>query len=529
MKILGLFIPRMYGALYQSKFDWQYATKNNGIKQQAFRNGEVPWPRGKMLGGSSSINAMFYVRGRDSDFQSWSDAGNPSWSPKNVNKYFKKAENFEDMELNKDPEIYKTYGQEGPLVVNSFNSTYREITQKVIDSWDYIGIKQVPDINAAKYRGYGLCGTSRVTARNGQRESTYRAYLNKAKNRLNLKIVTNAFVTKILVNDDAKVNGVEVDINGKQNRYLVKFDVILSAGAINTPQLLMLSGIGPKEHLLSKNISCIVDLPGVGKNLQDHTSLYIPIYGDQPALEDTAKQRFEVAKYLYDKTGYLASGPITDVHAFFSRSGNMTYPEFQSHFVLLWKNSSNIRQLFYTFEDDVVDSFTRHNSNQALYLCFFNILHPCSRGKIYLNTSNSHDHPIIEDNYFDDYRDVQASVDGIKILTKLVSTPYFKSINASIPRIYFPPCNQYEFLSDLYWKCYSMQLTGTIYHPVGTAKMGPDPKDSVVDNYLKVHGVNGLRVIDASVMPYITSGNTNAPTIMIGEMGSDMIKAEYLP
>ncbi|XP_039754348.1 glucose dehydrogenase [FAD, quinone]-like [Pararge aegeria] len=520
-------IPRLYRTLSKTKYDWHYITKSNEDKQQALKNSAVPWLRGKMLGGTSSINAMLYVRGSDYDFQSWFDEGNPSWSPENVNYYFKKAENLQDIKLSTDDIIYDTYGHEGPLVVNSYNTTNEEVIQNVLDSYDYIGIKKVPDINAVRFQGHGVCGKSRVTARNGVRESTYRAYLKKAQNRSNLKIITNAFVTKILVNEEAKAYGVEVDINGKRKNVLVKLEVILSGGAINTPQILMLSGIGPKDHLLSKNIPCIVDLPGVGKNLQDHLSIPIPIYVDESEAEDIADQMFDVAKYLYNKTGYLAHVFLSDAIAFFSRSKEMKYPEFQSHFAIYRKNTT-VRQFIDVYTDDVLNSLIRHISHKSLFSHNFNVLHPHSRGKIYLNTSNPYDYPIIDANYLGDERDIEDSVDGIKILTKIIDSPYYKSINAFIPRIEIPQCNQYEFLSDLYWRCYVIHMTSTMSHPVGTAKMGPSSADSVVDNFLKVHGVRGLRVIDASVMPFETSGNTNAPTIMIGEMGSDMIKDEYL-
>ncbi|XP_034830807.2 ecdysone oxidase-like [Maniola hyperantus] len=521
-------IPNMAGTLRTTKYDWQYVTKSNVKKHQALKNGEVQMTRGKMLGGCSSINAMLYVRGQDQDFNSWYDAGNPSWSPEKVKKYFKKAENLQDMHLNKDHNIRESYGHEGPLIINSFNSTYRKLTQKILDSWDHIGIKKVKDINVARYQGYGISSILRVTAANGERQSTYKAYLNTEKNNQNLKILTNAFVTKILINSNSQAYGVKVDVNGKRKYFFANLEVIVSAGTINTPQLLMLSGIGPEEHLSAKNIFCRNNLPGVGKNLQDHNFIPVPIYSDEPGPENTDELNFEVIKYLYDKTGYLAQGAVSDLSAFFSRYKNMSYPEVQSQLVIIPKNSSNVRKGFEIFTNEVIDSFTRYNSDKSLLYFSLHILHPFSRGIVYLNTSNPYDHPIIDANYLGDNRDIQASVDGIKIISNLLNTPYFKSINAFIPRINLRQCNQYNFPSDLYWKCYSIHITSTVYHPVGTAKMGPDPKDSVVDNYLKVHGVRSLRVIDASIMPYITSGNTNAPTIMIGEMGSDMIKAQYL-
>ncbi|CAH2246668.1 jg21794 [Pararge aegeria aegeria] len=520
-------IPNLERSLYRSKYDWQYATKSDGITHQGLRNCSVRWPRGKMLGGSSSINAMFYVRGNDHDFKSWYDEGNPSWSPENVNTYFRKAENFQDMELNKNPDIYNTYGHDGPLVVNSFNSTYADTIQHVLDSWDHIGVKQVPDINAAKFEGRGLCSFSRATAANGQRQSTDRAYLNPANNRHNLKIVTKAFVTKILINDDAQAYGVEVDINGEQKTFYADIEVIISAGAINTAQLLMLSGIGPQRHLLSQNITCKVDLP-VGQNLQDHPYLPIPICGNKPGPDNKDEKMFEVLQYFHDKTGYLQHGSMTNMAAFFSRDENMTYPEFQSHFILFPQNSTTARPFFSAFTDNVADSITKCHADNALYIIALHILHPYSRGNISIISSDPYDYPDIFANYLSDERDLQASADSIKIATTLLDTPYFKSINGFIPKINLQQCNKYEFLSERYWKCYSIHMTQTVFHPIGTAKMGPNPKDSVVNNLLKVYGVKGLRVVDASIMPYVTSGNTNAPVIMIGEMASDMIKDEYL-
>ncbi|CAH2106574.1 unnamed protein product [Euphydryas editha] len=521
-------IPYMAESLINTSYDWKYVAQNDGVTHQGIKNGIFSWPRAKMLGGCSSINAMFYVRGRDSDFRAWEDAGNPSWTPNNVNHYFRKAESFQNIKLLENSEINDKYGHEGPQVINRFNSTYREITEKVLDSWDYMGFKRVPDINVMEFKGLGLSGIFSVTAANGRRFSTYRSYIDPVKNRKNLNIITDAFVTKVLINDDNQAYGIKADILGEKKTFYANKEIIISAGTINTPQLLMLSGIGPKEHLISKNISCLIDLPSVGKNLHDHNRIPVVIYGDEPGDENEAEKSFEVIKYMYNKTGLLAQNSFSDVTAFFSRNPNMEFPEFQSHLLIRRKKSQSVDNFFSLYRDDIMDSFTEFINNKAMYVLLFDLLHPFSRGTIYLKSSNPYDHPIINANYFGDNRDLEASVDGIKMLTKIVETPYFRSINAFLHKLRIPECNQYEFESDLYWKCFIINTSYTVYHPVGTSKMGPNSKDSVVNNFLKVHGVKRLRVIDASIMPSITSGNTNAPTIMIGEMGSDMIKTEYL-
>ncbi|XP_045448939.1 glucose dehydrogenase [FAD, quinone]-like [Melitaea cinxia] len=520
-------IPSMTPTLFQSKYSWQYFTQNDGIRHQAFKTGSVFWPRGKMLGGSSSMNGMIYIRGRNRDFQKWKDDGNPSWSPQNVNFYFKKAESFQNYKLLQNPYVRNTYGIHGPQVINSFNLTYRDTTSHVLESWDFMGFKRVNDINAATFKGLGICGIFAATAANGQRYSTYKSYLESIKNRENLKIVTNAFVTKILINDDKKSYGVQANILGEPKTFYAKKEIIISTGTINTPQLLMLSGIGPKDHLTSMNISCKVNLPGVGKNLHDHISVPILIYGDEPGEENQAERLFEVLQYMYNKTGYLGQNNFSDITVLFSRNQSVGYPEFQSLLHIFGKKSQSIQHLFAMYEDYIRNSFIKPNLNKSLYSFEFHLLHPISRGSIYLKSSDPYDYPIINANYFGEGKDLQDTIDGIKMLTKVVKTPYFKSINAFVHRVNISACNKYVFESDSYWKCYVINTSATVYHPVGTAKMGPNPKDSVVNDSLKVHGVKGLRVVDASIMPTITSGNTNAPTIMIGEMGSDMIKFDH--
>lgn len=481
-----------------------------------------------MLGGSGSINAMIYVRGRDADFKTWQDGGNPSWSPENVSAKYRKAESYQNMNLLQNPDIKSYYGSDGPVAINVFNSTYRALTEKIIDSWDYIGYKRVKDINSAKYEGFGVSGIISVNAANGKRSGVYSSYLVPAKSRSNLRILTGAYVTKVLLNDKNEAFGVEVNVYGENKTFYSNKEVIVSGGTVNSPQLLMLSGIGPQADLVAKNITCKVDLPNVGKNLQDHSYTPIAIYGDEPGSEDPSAYQYEVLKYMFNKTGLLAQNYFSDVCAFYSRTNNLTYPEFQNHFVIFNRNTTGLKARFGKFKDEVAASFAEPNAQKALYIFSVILLHPLSKGSISLRSSNPYDKPIIRYSYFEDERDIQTISEGIKGLVKIVDSPYFKSINAYVQRINITQCNDLQFQSDDYWKCYLRNLALTVDHPVGTCKMGPDAATAVVDNYLKVYGVKNLRVIDASIMPSVTSGNTNAPSIMIGEMGADMIKQEYL-
>lgn len=518
----------MNGGLFGTKYDWQYNTENNGKTNQANVNGTVNWPRGKMLGGCSSINAMIYIRGNDHDYKEWYNEGNLEWHPSIVRRYFKKAESFQNYKFLDNREIYNFYGKSGPQVVNRFNSTFRDVTERVVDSWDAIGFKKVPDINTANSLGSGILT---VTAQNGRRISTAAAYLNPIRNRKNLKVMKNTLVTKILINDVSKVAfGVEVNRNGKKMVLYSRLEVILSAGVVNTPQLLMLSGVGPTEHLNAKTIPCKVDLPAVGQNLQDHLMIPVTIYGNEPGEENEAQQHFDEIRYLYDRTGYLAQNSIADITALYSSCDNGSYPLFQSHLFLLRKRSPDTRhwaEIVANYKTEVIDSMVNQNNYGSLYLFLFNLLHPYSRGKILLRSKNPEEPPLIYANYFDDPRDLKASVKGIKMLTKIVNTPYFKSIGGYLGRLKWPACDKYEIDSDEYWECICINMVITIYHPAGTAKMGLNPNTSVVDSRLRVHRMKRLRVIDASVMPTLTSGNTNAPVIMVGERGADLIKVDY--
>ncbi|XP_021194401.3 ecdysone oxidase [Helicoverpa armigera] len=521
-------VPGLYGGLYTSKYDWNYLTNKDGVTNGAHINESIYWPRGKMMGGSSNLNAMIYVQGNDQDYQNWYDEGNTEWTVEEVRRCFRKAENFQNADALKNPEISNHYGRDGPLVINKYNSTYQPVNDRILAAWDEIGIKNVEDVNVANVLG---SGSQACTATNGERQSHNKAYLNPILHRSNLKILKDSLVTQVLIDPSSKTAyGVDV-LHGSQNfTFYAKNEVILSAGAINSPQLLMLSGVGPEEHLSSKNISVIVDSPMVGQNLQDHCIIIIIMYTDDPGQLTAAEQQFGTIQYLYNRTGYLAEYDKSNSLAFFSDSENATYPKFQSHFTMLFKNSSSIEHVLktmYRFKDEVADPIIEQNKKQAVYMHIFNLLHPESRGNITLNSDNPRDDPIINPNYFYDPRDLESAATGLKILTKTLNTTALKEVNATLGRMEWGPCNGYELDSRDYWKCVCKEMVLTIYHPVGTCKMGPDPKTSVVSSRLKVHGVNNLRVVDASIMPTLTSGNTNGPTGMVAEKGAEMILEDY--
>ncbi|KAF9420964.1 hypothetical protein HW555_002947 [Spodoptera exigua] len=516
-------IPGLTESLYGSKFDWKYTTVNNGLTSQANKDGNIKWPRGKMLGGSSSINVMAHVKGHPRDYQSWYDEGNEEWHPDIVKQYEQKAESLQDPILLKNPAIQNEYGHDGPLFINTYNVTNTTLLDNMLSAFDEIGIKPVEDLNTVKNVG---AGRFRVTATDGKRISSATAYLNPVRSRKNLKVAKNSHVTKILF-DGQTATGIEMDRNGHKYTLKAKLEVIVSAGTINTPQILMLSGIGPKKHLEEKNISIVLDSPMVGQNLHDHTNIPTLIFADEPEVMDKATKDLESVRYLYDRKGYLAYHSYQDLTAFYSADPNSTYPDFQALLLFHYKHDGSIKSFASEYVKSVENSVLKLGENRAMFQVRISFLRPHSRGNISLNSDNPYDYPLIYYNNFSDERDLDATVTGIKMFLKIVDTKFFKSIGATMGRLELPACDGYEFNSDEYLRCIVVNMASTIYHPVSTAKMGRDISSSVVNSRLKVHGIKKLRIVDASVMPSITSGNINAPTVMVAERAADLIKEDY--
>ncbi|XP_021710655.1 glucose dehydrogenase [FAD, quinone]-like [Aedes aegypti] len=521
LQIIGL-----QPSMLRTKVDWQYDTERANGSSLGTINGTY-WPRGKMLGGSSAINGAMYIRGNQDDYNEWERLGNVGWAWNDVLKYFIKSE------YNLNPEVVGSYGGNyhgigGYLSVERYgrNNAYSEILrQATIEA----GYKQLLDLNGEEHIGYGRV---QLTAEGATRASTAKAFLNTIQNRKNLHIIKNAFVVSLHYESGNAVRGVNMIVDNQYSlRAVASKEVILSAGAINTPQLLMLSGIGRREYLEPFNIPIRSELD-VGGNLQDH--VFIPIFfGIGKPISNITKINQEVLLDLFDFTlrdrgTFIYLNRIDDIMGFANtENSGAKFPNIQFINKLIPKNDTNALG-YYTsmgYKRNILDSIRSHIQRQDVAIVWVVGIDPKSRGRLRIKSGNPYDHPIIETGYFNDPNDLDVLREGIRMQQNLFNMPAFRNYETSELRIDIPECEIWEYNSNDFWECYIRHMSTTIYHACGSAKMGPwsDP-GAVVDSQLKVFGVERLRVVDASIMPTITSGNTNAPTIMIAEKGADMIK-----
>ena len=468
--------------------DWCYETQPDpGLGGRSLN-----WPRGKVLGGSSSINGLLYIRGQDQDFDHWRQLGNVGWSSSDVLPYFIRAENQERGANDR-------HGEGGPLSVSDMRIK-REICDAVIAAAKEIGIPETDDFNGADQEGAGYF---QLTTRNGLRCSTAVGYLHPVKNRTNLEIQTHAHVQRLVIRDGRAV-GVDYKVKGQDRHAACRGEIVLSAGAIGSPQVLMLSGIGPGQHLQDKGIEVVRDTPGVGGNLQDHLQLRLVFRTHRPiTLNDQVRnpisKMFMGLEFMLKRTGPLTMG-ASQACIFTKTEPDMETPDIQYH-IQPWSADSPAEgpHRFSAFTMSVCQ------------------LRPESTGDIQLASSNPDDYPIITPNYLSADLDKQVAIASVKHARKLAATNALSPYISAEER----PGPDFDGSDDAVLEG-AKKIAATIYHPVGTCKMGNDPA-AVVDDRLRVHGIEGLRVVDASIMPTITSGNTNAPAIMIGEKASDMI------
>lgn len=472
--------------------DWKYPTESD-TACQAFTSGCM-WPRGKMLGGSSSMNSMQYIRGHEHDYDHWSELGNADWDFESVLKYFKKTEGNQ----NKDLINYKNgkyHSGDGPIKVNSYGlvSPFAKI---FIDGGAEMGIPFVDDINADKHIGYLH---AQGTLHQGRRDSSAKAFLIPAKNRTNLHIIKNAHVEKLIIDENNRVNGVTFTYDGThQIEVNATKEVILSAGSVNSAQLLMLSGIGLKEHLQEHNIPVKSDLP-VGQNLHDHIGavLWLSFY---PTETSKTSQFDNIYNLAIHNSGDLTSIGILQTDAFININKTDTIADYQIH--LMYQTSKSPSSFADGYIPEVREKLLEENQNHDLASISIIVLQPKSRGNITIKSTSPYDKPSIQPNYFSDPHDMDIMLQAVKHQLSFLNTKSYRKNGGKFFKIPLKKCDQIDFENDFdnYLKCYIKHFTRTIFHPVGTSKMGPDSdRSSVVDSKLKVRNVTGLRQIDAGM------------------------------
>ena len=485
-----------FKTMHNPRLDWCYVTE----PERGLNGRRIKWPRGKVLGGSSSLNGLLYVRGQAQDYDHWA-AQNPGWSFADVLPFFKKSE---DQERGADA----FHGVGGPQKVSDIRLR-RKITDAFIAAAEQAGIPRNDDINGATQEGVGFF---QLTTHRGRRCSTAVGYLRPAQKRANLTVKTNAHVTRLAA-ENGRVSGVEYLHQGQIKMAHAACETILSAGAIGSPQILQLSGIGAGDLCRRFEIPVVRDLPGVGANLQDHLQIRAIYKCRQATLNDEINSPFGKLlmglEYLLRRSGPMAMAASQVV--IFTRSGGADdgacggRPDIQFHFQPLSSdNPGEGTHRFSAFTSSVCQ------------------LRPESRGHVRIVSPDPTQHPAIQPNYLSTELDRRIAVAGMKLSRKIAAQPALKDFVTEE----FDPGVSKQTDDELLE--HARNTATTIYHPACTCKMGAanDPM-SVVNHQLKVHGIQGLRIADASIMPSITSGNTNAPTIMIGEKCAAMIKTEW--
>ena len=478
-----------FKTMHNPATDWCYKTEPDaGIAGR-----RLQWPRGKVLGGSSSLNGLLYVRGQAADYDRWAALGNSGWSFEEVLPYFKKSE---DQERGAD----EYHGVGGPLKVSDLRLR-RPIADFFIEAATQVGIPLNADYNGARQEGVGYF---QQTAHKGFRWSTAKGFLRPARKRPNLTVITHAHTRRVLFEDDRAV-GVEYLRGGLLDKAMADGEVILAAGAIGSPQILQLSGVGPADLLRRVDVPAVKVLPGVGRNLQDHLQIRLVFKTSQRTLNDEVNNVFKRGwvglQYLLTRTGPLTLA-ASQVVVFTRSSPAVERPDIQFHMQPLSADKPG----------DGAHRFSAFTSSVCQ-------LRPFSRGYLEIRSRDPMRHPAIHPCYLSDERDQQVVIDSIKVARRIADAP---ALAAHIIEEYVPGR---QFQSDAELLEAARQYSQTIYHPVGTCKMGNDEM-AVVDERLRVHGLKGLRVVDASIMPEIVSGNTNAPTIMIAEKAADMIQED---
>lgn len=485
-------VPLGYGKLFNdARFNWLYYSE----PEPGLYNRKVIQPRGKVLGGSSSINGLVYIRGQSQDFDHWRQLGNAGWSFEDVLPYFRRSE---DQERGSDA----FHGTGGPLEVSDVSEPH-PLCDAFITAAHQAGFKSIDDFNGANQEGVGYY---QLTARNGRRCSTATGYLREARRRSNLTIATNALATRIHFNG-RRATGVEYRQDETTQIAHATGEVIISGGAYNSPQLLQLSGLGAADLLQSVGIPVIADMPGVGAELQDHLQVRFQYRCTEPitvndVVNNWLRRIGAGLRYLLLRKGVLTIG-AGYAGGFFRTSSDVATPDIQVHFIIFSGDSSGTT--LHPFPGFIAS------------ICQ---LRPKSRGFVRIKSANPATPPAIQPHFLSNRFDCDTVVAGMKLLRNVMRRPAMRRYIAE-EREPAPEC-----AGDADLLAFARATGSTLYHPTSTCRMGPDTT-AVVDERLRVRGIERLRIVDASIMPTVVSGNTNAAVVMIGEKGADMILEDF--
>ncbi|XP_068158796.1 glucose dehydrogenase [FAD, quinone] [Drosophila tropicalis] len=518
-------LPALFFGLQHSKFMYNYFTEPSETASKGLRDGRCYWPRGRMIGGTGGVNAMLYVRGNRRDFDGWSSLGNTGWSYDDVLPFF---------ELSVRPVGNASHPQ-GYITLNPFEQHDIDIQEMIKKGGQELGIPTVTAFQEGSETGYSnVLGT----VQRGQRMSPGKGHLGRVAGRSNLHVIKNAKVTKLHF-DSAGQRLVEISFErrgGPSQSVKVSKEAVLSAGAIDSPALLLRSGIGPRQHLMELDIPIVRELPGVGSNLQDHLVIPLFLRLDEGHLSTAVTQQEildSIYAYVMHRTGPLAAHGTASLVGFVNtnRTNGSPYPDIEYHHLFFPRGRHDALEMFahgLSFQEQ----YTKHLHGllqDAHLMCVFVLLsHPESTGQLTLRTANHMDAPRLVSNYLTKLNDVSTVLRGIRHIEALVGTRAYRQHRAELAHIPIPECDLHPIYSDDYWKCYAKYFTVTCYHQSGTVKMGTvTDKQACVDPRLNLYGISNLRVADASIMPAVVSANTNAATVMIGERAAHFIKQDW--
>jgi len=487
--------PIGYGkSFYDESVNWKYLTEAD----PGINNRRSYWPRGKVLGGSSSINAMVYIRGQHQDYDDWSELGNPGWGWQDVMPYFRKSETYSD-----GADEFR--GASGPLYVNNVSAQYHPLCHRFIEAGQQQGFNYNPDFNGADQEGVGFY---QINTRDGRRMSAARAYLHPALKRPNCEVISRAQVTRIVI-EGRVAREVEFIHQGQTRKIRANREVILSAGAINSPQLLQLSGVGNGDLLQDLGIETLVDRPAVGRNLQDHLDYSIYYRSKVPTLNNRLRPWWGKLQaglqYLLLRNGLLSLS-VNQAGGFVRSHPSRTRPNMQMYFAAMTytRAAPGERPLL---QPDPFPGF----------LNSIGLTRPNSRGHLQIASTDPLAPVKIQPNYLSSEDDIIQMLEGARLLRQFASMPALSEIIECELKPGADVQTDEAFIEDI------RNRADTVFHPSCTCMMGPDPKTAVVDAQCRVYGVERLRVVDTSIFPTVTSGNTNGPTIMVAEKVADMI------